>query len=94
MAHLDLGIDGLEPTPQQLSCTGLSEDIAVAPPATEEDICNNIANLSGQLTIVAITHREIWTDIADRIYEVQAGRATLVKGSAPGSGNESIRTPA
>ena len=38
MAHLDLGIDGLEPTPQQLSCTGLSEDIAVAPPATEEDI--------------------------------------------------------
>ena len=38
MAHLDLGIDGLEPTPAQLSCTGLSEDIAVAPPATEEDI--------------------------------------------------------
>ena len=38
MAHLDLGIDGLEPTPAQLSCTGLSDDIAVAPPATEEDI--------------------------------------------------------
>ena len=38
MAHLDLGIDGLEPTPAQLSCTGLADDIAVAPPATEEDI--------------------------------------------------------
>ena len=38
MAHLDLGIDGLEPTPAQLSCAGLADDIAVAPPATEEDI--------------------------------------------------------
>ena len=37
MAHLDLGIDGLEPTPAQLSCTGLADDIAVAPPATEEE---------------------------------------------------------
>ena len=38
MAHLDLGIDGLTPTEAQLSCTGLSDEIAVATPATEEDI--------------------------------------------------------
>jgi ATP-binding cassette subfamily C protein len=55
----------------------LDEVTSALDPATEQDICNNIAGLAGGITIVAITHREIWTNIADRIYEVKDGRVTL-----------------
>ena len=55
----------------------LDEVTSALDPATEQDICNNIADLAGSITVVAITHREIWTNIADRIYEVKDGRVTL-----------------
>jgi ATP-binding cassette subfamily C protein len=55
----------------------LDEVTSALDPATEQDICNNISGLAGGITIVAITHREIWTNIADRIYEVKDGRVTL-----------------
>ncbi|MFO1121618.1 MAG: ABC transporter ATP-binding protein [Hyphomicrobiales bacterium] len=43
---------------------------------TEADIVSNIAGLRGLFTIVAITHRPAWTDIADRLYLVKEGRVT------------------
>lgn len=57
----------------------LDEVTSALDPATEAEICANIAKLAQKTTIVAITHRPIWTDIADRIYEIDAGHATLVK---------------
>ena len=60
----------------------LDEVTSALDPETEREICDKIARLAGDITIVAITHREIWTEIADRIYEVRAGRATLTKNGA------------
>ena len=46
---------------------------------TELEICRNIRGLSGSLTILAITHRPAWKDIADRIYRISHGKAVLEK---------------
>jgi ATP-binding cassette subfamily C protein len=48
---------------------------------TEADIVNNIASLRGLYTIIAITHRPAWTDIADRLYLVAGGRVSRVAGT-------------
>ena len=49
---------------------------------TEADIVSNIASLRGLYTIVAITHRPAWTDIADRLYLVAGGRVSRVAGTS------------
>ena len=46
--------------------------------ATEAEICENIMQLTGKFTIVAITHRPAWTRIASRLYRVLDGRVELV----------------
>lgn len=48
---------------------------------TEAAICQNIAGLGSQYTIVAITHRPAWKNIANRLYEVDAGEVRLVEQS-------------
>lgn len=45
---------------------------------TEEEICRNIAGLGSKYTIVAITHRPAWKNIATRLYEVNSGQVRLV----------------
>ena len=45
---------------------------------TEGEICRNINSLKGDYTIVAITHRPAWRNIATKLYEVSAGTATAV----------------
>ncbi|MGI9514584.1 MAG: ABC transporter ATP-binding protein [Anderseniella sp.] len=42
---------------------------------TEAEICSKIASLRRHCTIIAITHREAWKQIADRLYSVEAGMA-------------------
>ena len=42
---------------------------------TEAEICANIQQLLGRLTIVAITHRPAWTKVATKIYSVDGGVA-------------------
>lgn len=42
---------------------------------TEAEIVQNIRALSGQLTILAITHRKAWVGIAARIYRIAHGKA-------------------
>lgn len=56
----------------------LDEVTSALDPATELDICANIAALRGKLTIVAVTHRTAWTSIAGRIYRVEDGSVAPV----------------
>jgi ATP-binding cassette, subfamily C, bacterial len=56
----------------------LDEVTSALDPATEDQICREVAALRGDFTIVAITHRPAWTAIADRLYNVEGGRVTAV----------------
>jgi ATP-binding cassette, subfamily C, bacterial len=56
----------------------LDEVTSALDPATEDQICREVAALRGDFTIVAITHRPAWTAIADRLYKVEDGRVTAV----------------
>ncbi len=56
----------------------LDEVTSALDPATEDQICREVAALRGDYTIVAITHRPAWTAIADRLYKVEGGRVTAV----------------
>lgn len=57
----------------------LDEVTSALDPQTEKAICRNIDAISRDLTVVAITHREAWTDIADRTYHLDRGRVEQVK---------------
>ncbi|MEZ5862310.1 MAG: ABC transporter ATP-binding protein [Geminicoccaceae bacterium] len=48
----------------------LDEVTSALDPETEAAICANVRQLSGRVSIVAITHRPIWVELADRLYEV------------------------
>ena len=52
----------------------LDEVTSALDPETEAEICRNIAALGGRYTIVSITHRSAWSQIANRLYLVSAGR--------------------
>ena len=57
----------------------LDEVTSALDPKTELEICSNIANLKGTLTILAVTHREAWTSIAGKIYRVENGSVDTVE---------------
>jgi ATP-binding cassette subfamily C protein len=48
----------------------LDEVTSALDPKTEQEICDNIRNMAEQTTILAITHRPTFLEIADRIYRV------------------------
>jgi ATP-binding cassette, subfamily C, bacterial len=54
----------------------LDEVTSALDPDSEAEIIKNIAGLGRQYTIVCITHRPGWKDIADKLYHVNAGRVT------------------
>ena len=56
----------------------LDEVTSALDDASEAEICENIKLLSGHFTIVAITHKPAWKLIADRIYNVSAGKVERV----------------
>jgi ATP-binding cassette, subfamily C, bacterial len=58
----------------------LDEVTSALDPKTEAEIVRNIRDLKGNFTIIAITHRPAWTAIADKLYKVDAGTITPVKG--------------
>ena len=60
----------------------LDEVTSALDPATEAEIVNNIRNLAHAFTIIVITHRDAWVDVADRLYEVRAGRVSEVSRAA------------
>ncbi|MGD1876774.1 MAG: ABC transporter ATP-binding protein [Kiloniellaceae bacterium] len=57
----------------------LDEVPSALDPRTEQDICRNIDALGRDMTILAITHREAWTEIAERTYRLEHGKVELVK---------------
>ncbi|MCA3555872.1 ABC transporter ATP-binding protein [Aestuariivirga sp.] len=56
----------------------LDEVTSALDPTTEAEIVNNIRSLAHEFTIIVITHRDAWVDVADRLYEVRAGRVNEV----------------
>jgi len=60
----------------------LDEVTSALDPSTEAEIVNNIRSLAHEFTIIVITHRDAWVDVADRLYEVQAGRVQAVSRAA------------
>jgi len=64
----------------------LDEVTSALDPETERAIIENILALRGQSTIIAITHRTAFLDIADQVYELANGRVVSTgKGQAPPS---------
>lgn len=56
----------------------LDEVTSALDPATEAEIVSNIRSLAHEFTIIVITHRDAWVDVADRLYEVADGRVSEV----------------
>ncbi|WP_223421274.1 ABC transporter ATP-binding protein [Tateyamaria pelophila] len=62
----------------------LDEVTSALDPSSEKEIVENISTLGGQVTVIAITHRPAFVDIADRVYQLAGGKvASIVGGSAP-----------
>jgi ATP-binding cassette, subfamily C, bacterial len=62
----------------------LDEVTSALDPESEAAIVGRIAALRGKYTIIAITHRPAWTDIADKLYKVARGRVSEIKRPAKG----------
>ncbi|MGE3873345.1 MAG: ABC transporter ATP-binding protein [Parvibaculaceae bacterium] len=56
----------------------LDEVTSALDPETERAICEKIVGLHGRYTIVAITHRPIWTEIATHLYKVERGNVVKI----------------
>lgn len=61
----------------------LDEVTSALDPKTEIEICENISDLSGEITILAITHRPTLLEIADKVYHVKDGIAEEANHSTP-----------
>jgi ATP-binding cassette subfamily C protein len=59
----------------------LDEVTSALDPDTERAIVGNILALRSESTIIAITHRAAFVDIADQVYELAEGRVVSVAGS-------------
>jgi ATP-binding cassette subfamily C protein len=57
----------------------LDEVTSALDPETEASICANARALAGEFTIVAITHRPAWAEIADKLYKVEGGSVREMK---------------
>ena len=61
----------------------LDEVTSALDPDSEREICDNIRRLAGELTVIAITHRPAWTEIADQVYELGSDAYRLVPEDSP-----------
>ncbi len=61
----------------------LDEVTSALDPASEQEIIRNIRSVAGQVTVIAITHRPAFLDIADRVYHLLAGKVSTVDDQAP-----------
>ena len=51
----------------------LDEATSALDPETEASICQTLRELSGKLTILAISHQTALVDVADRVFQVSGG---------------------
>ncbi len=56
----------------------LDEATSALDPETEASICQTLKELSGRLTILAISHQTALVDVADRVFQITDGNITLV----------------
>ena len=56
----------------------LDEATTALDPENEAAICQTLRNLSGEVTILAISHQTAVLEVADRAYRVQDGKVTLI----------------
>jgi ATP-binding cassette subfamily C protein len=61
----------------------LDEVTSALDPHTEQQICANVRQLAGEVTVLAITHRPALLEIADRRYRVEAGRVEETTAATP-----------
>ncbi|MGI9354192.1 MAG: ATP-binding cassette domain-containing protein, partial [Rhizobiaceae bacterium] len=61
----------------------LDEVTSALDPETETEVCDNVRALAGNYTIIAITHRQAWSVIANRLYKISAGEVTETSDSDP-----------
>ena len=61
----------------------LDEVTSALDPEAELSICRNIAALRERTTVLAVTHRPAFLDIATRVYEIDAGTARLCAAPLP-----------
>ncbi len=54
----------------------LDEVTSALDPETERDIIRNIRMLRGRTTVISITHRAAFLEVADQIYELSGGRVS------------------
>jgi ATP-binding cassette subfamily C protein len=57
----------------------LDEATSALDPETEAAICRTLEALRGKLTIIAISHQSPLVEVADRVYRIDGGAATLVR---------------
>ncbi len=55
----------------------LDEPTTALDPATEAAFCQTLKSLSGELTVLAISHQSAIVQVADRVYRMDNGRALL-----------------
>lgn len=55
----------------------MDEATSALDPETELQICRNVKELTGSLTILAITHQRAWVDIADHVYHLSSPANSL-----------------
>ena len=60
----------------------LDEATSALDPKTEAAICQTLKELSGQLTILAISHQAALVDVADRVFQISDGYITQVRTKA------------
>ncbi len=58
----------------------LDEVTSALDPETERRICQEIRNITGKVTVTAITHRPAWLEVADEVLEVNDGQVTRANG--------------
>ena len=58
----------------------LDEATSALDPKNEAALCSTLEQLHGQLTILAVSHQTAITTIADYVYRLENGKATLISG--------------
>ena len=61
----------------------MDEPTSTLDPESEKAVCETMRGLHGQLTILAISHQTALIDLADRVFRVRDGGATLITAKSP-----------
>ncbi len=56
----------------------LDEITSALDPVTERNVCNFVKKLVPEYTLIVITHRQAWLELADKVYKMQDGQCQLI----------------